>query len=33
MRIVYPGKARFALHERVEAVPLMQLDSLRGHLE
>lgn len=31
--IVYPGKTRFALHERVEALPLMQLDSLRGHLE
>lgn len=31
--IVYPGKTCFSLHERVEALPLTQLDTLRKHLE
>ncbi len=31
--IVYPGKTRFSLHERVEALPLTHIHDLRGHLE
>lgn len=29
--IVYPGKRRYSLHDRVEVLPLAEIEALRSH--